>query len=127
MPSAPLPMNRFSPGIEPARSRTASANPNGFETSGPAGMIVSAALGPKRLPPVRDAVGSLHPMMLAHRSRGAGEGGAACATPDPMNSAATGAARTTPAPPIMAVVAAKGRNGFRPRREPVPRSPRSAF
>src|SRR5882757_11010102 len=114
-------MNRLSPGMDPARSKKALASPNGSEMPGPAGMTVRAVLAPKRLL----ALGSLQPArLLLHRSVGADTSGAACATPEPMNSAATGAPRTTPAPPISAAVAAKGRTDFRPRRDPVPRSPR---
>src|SRR5882757_2456749 len=119
-------MNRFSPGIAPARLKNAFVNPNGSATLGPAGTMVSAALGPNRLLPVSDALGLLHPTRLVHRSLGGDTSGAACATPEPMNRAATGAPSTTPAPPISAVVAAKGRTCLRPRREPVPRSRRVA-
>src|SRR5882762_4664735 len=110
-------MNRFSPGIAPARSKKAFANPNGSATPGPAGITDRAVLAPKRLPPVEDAVGWLHPTRpLAHTSVGADTNGAACATPEPMNRAATGAPNTTPAPPIAATT--KGRTGLRTRCEP---------
>src|SRR5882757_6018129 len=118
-------MNKLRPGMAPARSRKALANPKGSASPGPAGIALRAAPPPKRLVPVEDrllALGSLHPTRpLAHTSVGADTSGAACATPEPMNRAATGAPRTIPAPPIIAAVAAKGRTGLCARSELVPR------
>src|SRR5882757_735041 len=104
-----IPMNEPNP---PPRSK-----PGANEVrSSAAGDSAAASLG---------GVEALSPNKLGHTGAtqlwlvGGDSGGAACATPEPMNSAATGALKTIPAPPITA--AAKGRACFPDLCEPVPR------